>query len=89
MLLLKACTHTRVRARKQRNQNELDPLNDFVDQDFVGDVDIDESAAEIDDLLEDLPPTPFDWDNRTHQDALDEFYLKNVTDYRHELGIGG
>ena len=54
-----------------------------MDQDFVGDVETEEKGAEIDDLLADLPPEPFDWDNRTHQDSLDDYYLKNITEYRH------
>lgn len=66
----------------KNRKGELGPLNDFVEQDFVGDVDIDESAEEIDQLLEDLPPTPFDWDNRTHQDSLDEYFLEDVEEYR-------
>ena len=43
---------------------------------------ITESSAEITDLLNDLPPNPFDWDDRDHQDSLDDFYLSNVTEFR-------
>lgn len=63
-------------------QSELEPLTDFVEIDFMGDVDIGDTAGEIDDLLEDIPPTPFDWDDVDHQDSVDDFYLKNITDYR-------
>lgn len=71
-----------LRNEREKWQGELGPLNDFVDQDFVGDVGTDESTSEIDELLQDLPPTPFDWDNRTHQDALDDFFLEDVREYR-------
>lgn len=50
----------------------------------MGDVNIDDSAEEVDELLADAPPEPFDWDNRQHQDAVDSFYLKNVTEYRYK-----
>ncbi|CAM9938114.1 unnamed protein product, partial [Pylaiella littoralis] len=62
-------------------RNQLGPLTDFVEIDFMGDVNIDDSAEEVDELLADAPPEPFDWDNRQHQDAMDSFYLKNVTEY--------
>lgn len=63
-------------------QGELGPLDDFVETDFVGDIDMSELSEEIDDLLVDMPPTPLDWDNRDHQDSVDNFYLNNVSGYR-------
>lgn len=54
-----------------------------MDEDFVGSVNIEDSATEIDNLLDDLPPTPFDWDDRDHQDALDDYFLKNISEYRY------
>lgn len=59
-----------------------------MDANFVGDVNISDSSQEIDDLLVDLPPTPFDWDNREHQDSLDSYFLENITEYRCTGGSG-
>lgn len=50
--------------------------------DVAGDVDVDGAVSAIDDLLAAMPPSPFNWDNRTHQDAVDDFYLYNVADIR-------
>ncbi|CAM9207574.1 unnamed protein product [Ectocarpus sp. 8 AP-2014] len=62
-------------------QSELGPLSDFVETDFVGDIDMSELSDEIDDLLEDMPPSPLDWDDKDHQDSVDSFYLNNVSGY--------
>lgn len=68
-------------------QSELGPLDDFVETDFVGDIDMSELSEEIDDLLEDMPPSPLVWDDRDHQDSVDSFYLNNVSGYRLDIGL--
>lgn len=46
------------------------------------DVDIDAELDEINGLLKDVPSSPFDWDSRADQDAIDHFYLSDVTSFR-------
>ena len=60
----------------------MTPLTDFVEMNITSGTNVSESSAEITDLLNDLPPNPFDWDDRDHQDSLDDFYLSNVTEFR-------
>lgn len=63
-------------------QDELTPLNDFVDMEVGEDVDIEAELDEINGLLNDMPPSPFDWDSRVDQDAIDRFYLSDGAGFR-------
>lgn len=65
-------------------QSSMDPLTDFVELNFTGGMNMEDYTVEMDELLMDMPPSPLNWDSRSDQDSVDNFYLYNVSEFRYD-----